>query len=155
MMFLTTSESQPSGDRLGRTRAEIDLHAVFASTTAYRSTTTGGEHALFVGAGITPVHSWLVGPERPEYAAIKRMEDYESAMNLIVEADVLRSSLSFGTGNAEDGDGAVTTKAHPRRDNDYIDDPEEFDLDQDITWNSRGGRRPRRPQFSKYKSYLV
>ena len=75
------------------------------------------------------VHDWLVGPEGPEYAAIKRMEDHEPAMNLIVEADVLRSSLFFGTGNAEDGDGAATTKAHPRRDNDYIDDPEEFDLD--------------------------
>jgi hypothetical protein len=102
----------------------MDLDAVFTSTTAYRSATTDGEHALFVGAGITPVHCWLVGPEGLEYATIKCMEDYDSAMNLVVEADVLPSSLFFGTGNSEDGDSAATLKAHPRRDNDHIDDPE-------------------------------
>ena len=99
----------------------MDLNAVFTSTTPYRSDTTqtSGEHALFVGGEITPVHGWLIGPEGPEYAAIKRMDDYESAINLIVEADVLTSSLFFGTGNVESGDGAglclATTQVHPRR----------------------------------------
>ena len=46
----------------------MDLNAVFTSTTPYRSATTqtSGEHALFVGVGITPVHGWLVGPEGPD-----------------------------------------------------------------------------------------
>ena len=84
----------------------MDLNAVFTSTTPYRSATTqtSGEHALFVGVEITPVHGWLIGPEGPEYAAIKRMDDYKSAINLIVEADLLTSSLFFGTGYVESGD---------------------------------------------------
>ena len=91
----------------------MDLNPVFTSTTAFRPATTGGELALFSSAGITLVHGWLVDPEGPEYAAVKRVGDYDSAMNLIVEADVLTSGLLVGTGNADDGDGAGPSQAGP------------------------------------------
>lgn len=48
-----------------------------------------GALELFTHAGIKLVHGWLVDPESPEYETIKRLEDYDSAVNLIVEADVL------------------------------------------------------------------
>ena len=82
----------------------MDLNPVFTSATAFRPATTGGELALFTSAGITLVHGWLVDPSSPEYAPVSRVGDYDSAVNLIVEADVLtRGQLVSGGG---DGDGA-------------------------------------------------
>ncbi|KAH9971646.1 hypothetical protein BJV74DRAFT_907472 [Russula compacta] len=65
----------------------MDLNPVFTSPITFRPATTGGELALFASAGITLVHGWLVDTESPEHAAVSRVEDYDSAMNLIVEAD--------------------------------------------------------------------
>ncbi|KAI9433665.1 hypothetical protein H4582DRAFT_2082065 [Lactarius indigo] len=82
----------------------MDLNPVFTSATAFRPATTGGELALFASAGITLVHGWLVDPASSEYAAVSHAGDYDSAVNLIVEADVLtRGLLVSGTG---DGGGA-------------------------------------------------
>lgn len=82
----------------------MDLNPVFTSPTTFRPATTGGELALFASAGIALVHGWLVDPESPEHAAVSRVEDYDSAMNLIVEADVLTRGLFVGTGTAEVGE---------------------------------------------------
>jgi hypothetical protein len=86
----------------------MDLNPVFTSATAFRPATTGGELALFASAGITLVHGWLVDPASPEHAAVSRVGDYDSAVNLIVEADVLtRGLLVSGSGGGdEDEDGA-------------------------------------------------
>ncbi|KAH8987428.1 hypothetical protein EDB92DRAFT_1875632 [Lactarius akahatsu] len=82
----------------------MDLNPVFTSATAFRPATTGGELALFASAGITLVHGWLVDPASSEYAAVSHAGDYDSAVNLIVEADVLtRGLLVSGSGY---GDGA-------------------------------------------------
>ncbi|KAH8984358.1 hypothetical protein EDB86DRAFT_2963278 [Lactarius hatsudake] len=82
----------------------MDLNPVFTSATAFRPATTGGELALFASAGITLVHGWLVDPASSEYPAVSQVGDYDSAVNLIVEADVLtRGLLVSGSG---DGDGA-------------------------------------------------
>ena len=51
------------------------------------------EPTLFASAGIDLVHGWLIDPECPEYAAVLRVQDYDLATNLIVEADVLTRSL--------------------------------------------------------------
>ena len=56
---------------------------------------------LFISAGITLVHRWLVDLASSEYD-VSRAGDYDSAMNLIVEADVmtLESRLLVGDGDA-------------------------------------------------------
>ena len=95
----------------------MDLNPVFTSATAFRPATTGGELALFSSAGITLVHGWVIDPEGPEYTAVKRVGDYDSAMNLIVEADVLTSGLLVSTGNTEDGDDAGSSQAGPSNSN--------------------------------------
>ncbi len=91
----------------------MDLNPVFTSATAFRPATTGGELALFASAGIALVHGWLVDPESPEYTAVSRIKDYDSAMNLIVEADVLTRGLLVGNGAEDDGDGTGSSQARP------------------------------------------
>ncbi|KAH9050381.1 hypothetical protein EDB83DRAFT_2226688 [Lactarius deliciosus] len=81
----------------------MDLNPVFTSATAFRPATTGGELALFASAGITLVHGWLVDPASSEYPAVSHAGDYDSAVNLIVEADVLtRGLLVSGSGDGGD-----------------------------------------------------
>jgi len=84
----------------------MDLNPVFTSPTAFRPATTGGELALFASAGITLVHRCLVDPESFEYASVSRVKNYDSAVNLTVEADVLTRGLLVGNRTEEDGDGA-------------------------------------------------
>jgi len=86
----------------------MDLNPVFTSSTTFRPATTGGELALFASAGISLVHGWLIDPESPEYPAVSRVKDYDSAMNLIVEADVLTRGLLMG-----DGDVASSSQTGP------------------------------------------
>jgi ubiquitin carboxyl-terminal hydrolase MINDY-1/2 len=49
----------------------------------------GDELRLFENTGISLVHGWLVDPASPEYAAVSRVKNYESAQNLMVEAACL------------------------------------------------------------------
>jgi hypothetical protein len=104
MMPLTTSEFPPTRPQrdLTKTLSEgMDLNPVFTSATAFRPATTGGELALFASAGITLVHGWLVDPASSEFAAVSRAGDYDSAVNLIVEADVLTRGLLVGDGDGD------------------------------------------------------
>ena len=90
----------------------MDLNPVFTSPTTFRPATTGGELALFASAGIILVHGWLVDPDSPEHPAISRVKDYDSAVNLIVEADVLTRGLLVGNGaDNDDGDDAGPSQA--------------------------------------------
>jgi ubiquitin carboxyl-terminal hydrolase MINDY-1/2 len=66
----------------------MDLKPFFNPFTALRPATTG-ELARFSSAGISLVHGWLINPGSPEYTAVSHVKDYDSTMNLIVEADVL------------------------------------------------------------------
>ncbi|KAF8493940.1 hypothetical protein F5888DRAFT_1720636 [Russula emetica] len=91
----------------------MDLNPVFTSSTAFRPATTGGELALFSSAGISLVHGWLIDPESSEYAAVSRVKDYDSAMNLIVEADVLTRGLLVGNGAEDDAERAGSSQAGP------------------------------------------
>jgi ubiquitin carboxyl-terminal hydrolase MINDY-1/2 len=63
---------------------------------------TGGEFTLFVSTGISLVHGWLVNPMSPKHATISRVEGYNSAVNLIVEADVLTHGLLMGADADQD-----------------------------------------------------
>ncbi|KAI0064938.1 hypothetical protein BV25DRAFT_1822712 [Artomyces pyxidatus] len=67
----------------------MDLNPLFTGPTSFRPATTGGELELFTHAGITLVHGWLVDPGTPEFDAVSRVQDYDTAVNLIVEADVI------------------------------------------------------------------
>lgn len=91
----------------------MDLNPVFTSSTAFRPATTGGELALFASAGISLVHGWLIDPESAEHAAVSRVKDYDSAMNLIVEADVLTRGLLVGNGAEDDGERGGSSQAGP------------------------------------------
>jgi hypothetical protein len=102
----------------------MDLNPVFTSPTAFRPATTGGELALFASVGIALVHGWLVDPESPEFAAVKLVQDYDSAMNLIVEADVLTRGLFVGNGNSDDEDGAGPSQAGSSSSNINLTDEE-------------------------------
>jgi hypothetical protein len=105
MMPLTTSKfSRPAlsvACLTWRSSEGMDLNPVFTSATAFRPATTGGELALFASAGITLVHGWLVDPGSSEFAAVSRVGDYDSAVNLIVEADVLTRGLLVGDGDGD------------------------------------------------------
>lgn len=89
----------------------MDLNPVFTSPTTFQPATTGGELALFASAGIILVHGWLVDPDSSEHAAVSRVKDYDSAVNLIVEADVLTRGLLVGNGVEDGEDGAGPSQA--------------------------------------------
>jgi ubiquitin carboxyl-terminal hydrolase MINDY-1/2 len=55
----------------------------------------GDEARPFEILGISLVHGWLVDPASPEYAAVKRVGDYQSARNLLVEAGFLKQDTNL------------------------------------------------------------
>ncbi|KAH8094508.1 hypothetical protein BXZ70DRAFT_908913 [Cristinia sonorae] len=70
------------------TRKGMDLNPLFTGATSFRPAgATGGELKLFAQANIKLVHGWLVDPDSPEYPVLQRTKDYDSAVNLIAEAD--------------------------------------------------------------------
>ncbi|KAF8179871.1 hypothetical protein BJ912DRAFT_1023830 [Pholiota molesta] len=75
------------------TQKGMDLNPLFTSPTSFRPSPTtigrGGELKLFEQVGIPLLHGWLVDPESPEAAVIQRIQDYDSAVELIAEVDHL------------------------------------------------------------------
>ncbi|KAI0656419.1 hypothetical protein C8Q70DRAFT_1011494 [Cubamyces menziesii] len=69
------------------TRKGMDLNPLFTGSGLFRPAGSGGELKLFEQAGIKLVHGWLVDPSSPEYEVLSRTEDYDSSVNLLVEAD--------------------------------------------------------------------
>lgn len=65
----------------------MDLNPLFTGVTSFRPALSGGELKLFEHAGIKLVHGWLVDPSSTEYPAVSNLEDYDTAVNLIAEAD--------------------------------------------------------------------
>lgn len=65
----------------------MDLNPLFTAATSFRPAGDGGELKLFEQAGIQLVHGWLVDPDSPEAGVVKEYEDYDSAVNLIADAD--------------------------------------------------------------------
>jgi hypothetical protein len=104
----------------------MDLNPVFTSSTAFHPATTGGE---FASAGISLVHGWLVNPASPEHAAVSRVRDYDAAMNLIVEADVLTRGLLVGADADQGGDDAVPSQARPSHTNINLTEEERWKVE--------------------------
>ena len=67
----------------------MDLNPLFTHPTSFHpsSADTRASLQLFRAAGIELVHGWLVDPEAPEVEVMGRVSDYDSAVNLVVEAD--------------------------------------------------------------------
>lgn len=63
------------------------MNPLFTGATSFRPAGDGGALKLFEQAGIQLVHGWLVDPDSPESAVVKQFEDYDSAVNLIADAD--------------------------------------------------------------------
>jgi len=68
----------------------MDLNPLFTGATSFRPAGdgSGGELKLFEQADIKLVHGWLVDPDSQEHSVVSRVQDYDSAVNLIVDADV-------------------------------------------------------------------
>lgn len=69
------------------TRKGMDLNPVFTDITAFHPAGLDGGLKLFHHAGIQLVHGWLADPSTREYEVLKRIQDYDSCVNLIAEAD--------------------------------------------------------------------
>jgi len=70
----------------------MDLNPVFTSTTAFRPSGSiwgGGELKLFEHVGIPLVHGWVVDPESSDADVLEHINDYDTAVDLIVEVDHL------------------------------------------------------------------
>jgi hypothetical protein len=65
----------------------MDLNPLFTGATSFRPAGDGGELKLFEQAGIKLVHGWLVDPDSSEFKVVTKFEDYDSAVNLIADAD--------------------------------------------------------------------
>ncbi|CAA7267530.1 unnamed protein product [Cyclocybe aegerita] len=74
------------------TQKGMDLNPLFTSSTSFHPSSPsngGGELKLFEHVGIPLVHGWLVDPDSPEGPVMKRVKDYDAAVQLIAEADHL------------------------------------------------------------------
>ena len=70
----------------------MDLNPVFTSHTTFRPSGSiggGGELKLFEHVGIPLVHGWLVDPASADADILKRVNDYDAAVELIAEVDHL------------------------------------------------------------------
>ncbi|KDQ58992.1 hypothetical protein JAAARDRAFT_175655 [Jaapia argillacea MUCL 33604] len=72
-----------------KTTKGMDLNPLFTGATSFRPAGSGGELKLFEQAGIKLVHGWLVDPDSLEYKVLSKTEDYDTSVNLLVEADHL------------------------------------------------------------------
>jgi hypothetical protein len=82
----------------------MDLNPLFTSPTAFRPAGDNGALKLFEQANIKLVHGWIVDSDSPEYKVLSRTEDYDTSVNLIVEADdVAKGQLVLGENSAVPG----------------------------------------------------
>ena len=84
----------------------MDLNPQFTAVSSFRPAGDGGELKLFELTGIDLVHGWLADPDSPEFDVISKVEDYDTAVNLIVSADHLTEGQLVRA--SEDLQGLVT-----------------------------------------------
>ncbi|KAH9474470.1 Ubiquitin carboxyl-terminal hydrolase MINDY-1 [Psilocybe cubensis] len=72
------------------TQRGMDLNPVFTAADSFHpSGSAGGELKLFEQVNIPLLHGWLVDPDSTEAPVLKRIQDYDTAVTLIAEADHL------------------------------------------------------------------
>ena len=67
----------------------------------------------FTNTDISFIHSWLIDPESSKYAAVSHVKDYDSAINLIVKADVLMHGLLMGNDTENNENCASSSQTEP------------------------------------------
>ncbi|KAF9500016.1 hypothetical protein BDN71DRAFT_1427634 [Pleurotus eryngii] len=83
------------------TQRGMDLNPLFTGPTLFRPSSHGGELELFKLAKVKLVHGWLVDPQSPEAPAVMKIEDYDSAVDLIAAADhITKGRLVVSRGRA-------------------------------------------------------
>ncbi|CCM06605.1 uncharacterized protein FIBRA_08884 [Fibroporia radiculosa] len=91
------------------TRKGMDLNPLFTGLMSFRPGGSGGELKLFEQAGIQLVHGWLADPDTHEFQVLAKTEDYDTSVNLIVEADFLTKGKLVAGNNAPASPGADTS----------------------------------------------
>ena len=100
----------------------MDLNPVFTAATSFRPAGAGGELKLFEQVNIKLVHGWIVDPDSDEADAIAKTPDYDSAVNLIVDADhttnghLVMSEDALGVGGSVPNGHAHRTLTEEERD---------------------------------------
>ena len=95
----------------------MDLNPSFMGHNLFRPAGTGGELKLFEQVGIDLVHGWLVDPDSAEYSILQETQDYDTSVNLLVEADhithgqLVRSNVDPAAEGSSGNDRAQTTDA--------------------------------------------
>ncbi|KDQ15964.1 hypothetical protein BOTBODRAFT_54434 [Botryobasidium botryosum FD-172 SS1] len=92
--FLLASPSSPSPrdlsaalSRLPDTQRGLHVNPLFTGVSSFRaSDSDSGELQLFSLCNLQLVHGWLPDPASPEHLALMRVQDYDTAINLIVAA---------------------------------------------------------------------
>lgn len=90
----------------------MDLNPLFTSHDAFRPADDAGALKLFEQANIQLVHGWLADPSSPEYDVVSRCEDYDTSVNLIVEADTLTKGQLVTDENVAGPSAAGSSNAH-------------------------------------------
>ncbi|KZT02534.1 uncharacterized protein LAESUDRAFT_738637 [Laetiporus sulphureus 93-53] len=107
LSVMPATRSTSFATRLLKLSEGMDLNPLFTGATAFRPGGAGGELKLFEYAGIQLVHGWLVDPDSPEAKILEKTEDYDTSINLLVEADHLTKgqllATEENTGSSEAG----------------------------------------------------
>ena len=90
----------------------MDLNPLFTGIDSFRPAGEGGELKLFEHAGIQLVHGWLVDPSTPEYNILSRAGDYDTAANLIAEADHLAKGQLVVSDDAPSSSNPASSQAN-------------------------------------------
>ena len=80
----------------------MDLNPLFTGISSFRPSGDGGALQLFEMANIKLVHGWLVDPDSPEYPSIAHTEDYDTSVNVLVEADDITNGQFTNAGEEID-----------------------------------------------------
>ncbi|EKM57873.1 uncharacterized protein PHACADRAFT_116301 [Phanerochaete carnosa HHB-10118-sp] len=89
------------------TRKGMDLNPLFTEVSAFRPAGSGGELKLFEYAGIELVHGWLADPSTPEHHVLEQLQDYDTCVNLIAEADHISRGQFLQNGQEPLTSGAI------------------------------------------------
>jgi hypothetical protein len=90
----------------------LDLNPLFTGASSFRPTGDGAALKLFEQTHIKLLHGWLCDPDSGEFAALVTTEDYDSSMDLVVEADSLtKGQLVHGWESTNSPTGVTDTSA--------------------------------------------
>jgi len=90
--LLASASSASAGDlsaalsRLPDTQRGLNVNPLFTGVSSFRGSGSDGELQLFALCNLKLVHGWLPDPASPEHLVLMTVEDYDTAVNVIVAA---------------------------------------------------------------------